>query len=321
MAQEGAIVRQHFLQSPAWEDYEHSEGRKTFRISGEGFSVLAILESTPLGYYLFCPYGPTVDSDKSGEAEVQLRNALDSLTKLACEQGAFFIRLEPTIPFSSTVLTKIGLKKSHDLDPAHTWVLDLTQSEEKIFADMEKEKGRLWRNCYKKEITVRKTNDPTEIGVLTAMLGEVGDKNHFIPQKEKHLSNQMKAGFATLYVAELKDKPIAAALVYDYDGVRYYAHAAADYEHRKLAAGSILLVQMIVDAKHAGMQSFDFWGITTSTDKKHPWYGFTEFKKSFGGEQVDYAGTWDLPVKKCRYCMYKIIRKANRVRRKVWRRK
>lgn len=127
----------------------------------------------------------------------------------------------------------------------------------------------------------------------------------------------MKAGFATLYVAELDGLPIATSLVYDYDGARYYAHAAADYEHRKLAAGAILLVQMIVDAKRAGMQSFDFWGITTSENANHPWYGFTQFKKSFGGQQVDYAGTWDLPVKKFRYLLYIAIRKFNRLRRKL----
>lgn len=307
-------MKQHLLQSAAWEDYEQLEKHKTLRIAGDGFSALAVVESTPLGPYLFCPYGPTVD-DMAG-----LKEALDALTELAREQNAFFVRLEPTTPFPPDELASLGLEKSHDLDPAHTWVLDLTQSEEKIFADMEKEKGRLWRNCHKKGIAVRKTDNPEAINILMTMLSKVGDKNHFIPQKAIHLSNQMKAGFATLYVAELDGMPIAAALVYDYDGVRYYAHAAADYEHRKLAAGSILLVQTIIDARRAKMKSFDFWGITTSTDKNHPWYGFTEYKKSFGGERVDYAGTWDLPVKKYRYLVYKIIRKVNRVRRRVWRR-
>ena len=108
----------------------------------------------------------------------------------------------------------------------------------------------------------------------------------------------------------------AAALVYDYDGVRYYAHAAADYEHRKLRAGTVLLVQMILDAARAGQQTFDFWGITTSTDPEHPWAGFTQYKKSFGGRQVDYAGTWDLPLNKRKYQLYKTLRQVNlRVRK------
>lgn len=308
-------MKQHFLQSPTWEDYEHVEKHETFRLDGDGFSAMAMLEHTMLGNYLFVPYGPTAENEKS------FRKALDALRKLAKEQDAFFVRIEPTTPFPVAELKTIGLTKSHNIDPAHTWALDLTQPESQIFADMEKEKGRLWRNCYKKDITVRQTRNPEEVDILATMLDKVGSQNHFIPQKKIHLRRQMEAGFATLYVVELKGESIAAALVYDYDGVRYYAHAAADYEHRKLAAGAILLVQMIVDAKRAGMKTFDFWGITTSKNKNHPWHGFTEFKKSFGGKQVDYAGTWDLPVRKLRYYFYKIIRRVNRMRRKIWRRK
>lgn len=312
-------MKQHLLQSPEWEAYENTEGQKTFRLEGEGFSAMAVLSRTMLGNYLFCPYGPTIEYSNAEECKKNFSSALEALKKLAVEQEAFFIRLEPTFDvIDSKELEKdFGLKKSHDLDPAHTWVLDLTQPEEKIFADMEKEKGRLWRNCYKKGISVRQSKDPEEIKILTKLLGQVGSQNHFIPQDEAHLLNQLKADFATLYIAELNGEPIAASLVYDYDGVRYYAHAAADYAYHKLAAGSILLVQMLVDAKRAGMKSFDFWGITTSTDKNHPWYGFTQFKKSYGGRQVDYAGTWDLPIKKLRYSFYKVLRKINRVKRKI----
>lgn len=308
-------MEQHFLQSPAWEEYEHLEGHRTFRITNGGPSVMAVLEHTVLGNYLFAPYGPAAKS------KVTLETTLLALKKLAQEQNAFFVRLEPTTPFPATELETLGLRKSHDIDPAHTWILDLTQPEAQIFADMEKEKGRLWRNYHKKNITIRQTQNPAEVDILVTMLDKVGSQNYFIPQKKIHLRRQMEAGFATLYIAELKGRPIAAALVYDHNGVRYCAHAAADYEHRKLAAGAILLVQMIVDAKRAGMKTFDFWGITTSTDTSHPWYGFTEFKKSFGGKQVDYAGTWDLPVQKPRYYFYKMIRKINRTRRRLWHKK
>lgn len=312
-------MKQHFLQSTAWEKFEQLEGRKTFRISGDGFSALAVLESTPLGQYLFCPYGPAIKEDNCHESKAQYKkNAIAALSSLAQAQGAFFVRLEPTAPFDPPEWKTLGLKKSHDIDPAHTWVLDLTRPESEIFADMEKEKSRLWRNHEKKGITIRQTKDPAEVSILSNLLKLIGSHNHFIPQKEAHLISQLKAGFATLYIAELDGEPIAASLVYDYDGVRY-DHAASDLEHRKLAAGSILLVQMIVDAKHQGFAMFDFWGITTSADKTHPWYGFTQFKKSFGGQQMDYAGTWDLPLNPFRYHIYQIVRKLNRIRRKIFR--
>lgn len=311
-------MKKHLLQSPEWEKYEKIEGKQTFQIDGEGFAAMAVLSHTPLGKYLFCPYGPTVQGDGPEACRKNFGLALEALKKLAEEQEAFFVRLEPTFSLSEIELGRtFGLKKSHDIDPAHTWVIDLTRTEEEILSEMPKESRRRWRNCGKKGITVRTTKNPEEIDILVNMLSKVSNRNHFIPQEKEHLYNQMQADFATLYVVELEGKPIASALIYDYDGVRYYAHVAAVDEYRKLFAGTILLIQMVVDAKRAGMKVFDFWGITTSTNKKHPWYGFTQFKKSFGGEQVDYAGTWDLPVRKLRYQLYRVVRRINRFKRKI----
>lgn len=315
-------MKPHFLQSPTWEAYQKLEGYQTFRLHSDDYDILAILETTPIGNYLYCPYGPTLVHPTLDN----LNLALNALRGLAVQHHAFFIRIEPT--FSLPHPTSLHLKKSHDLNPAHTWVLDLTQPETTIFANMEKEKGRLWRNYAKKGIKIRQTKDPAEISILTNLLAGVSSRNHFIPQSTTHLQDQLKAGFATLYIAELDPHtlpvddqqlaqpiPIAASLVYDYAGTRFYAHAAADQAHRKLVAGTILLVQMIIDAKAAGQESFDFWGITTSTNPKHPWYGFTQYKKSFGGHQVDYAGTWDLPLNPVRYRLYQALRQTNRLRR------
>ncbi len=312
-------MKQHLLQSREWEDYEKSEGQKTFRVGGEGFSALAVLKNTMLGNYLYCPYGPTIDYDSADKCRQNFERALEALKKLAKEQGAFFIRVEPTFDvMSDAELKALGLEKSKDIDPAHTWVLNLAKmSREELLAGIEKRKLRHWRTHENKGIKLRQTQNPEEITILTKFLSGLGERDKFTPQNEAHLKGQLKAGFATLYVAELEGEPIAAALIYDHDGVRYYAHAATDEEHRKLMAGTIILIQMIVDAKESGMETYDFWGITTSEDPKHPWYGFTQYKKSFGGEQVDYAGTWDLPVKKARYSLYKIVRKINRAKRKI----
>lgn len=341
-------MKEHFLQSPLWEQYEQLEGYQTFRLQDQHFSALAVLQSTPVGKYLFCPYGPTVDSPDS------LPTALDALKSLAHEQGAFFIRIEPTFPLPAELVNSFHLKKSHDLDPAHTWVLDLSPSVDELLKGMESRKVRYWRNHQKKGITIRQSHDPAEITILTKLLSKLGDKDNFIPQPEEHLKNQLESGFATLYIAELESTsqeptdqesinqkptdqtsttskstpttqnqptkskfPIAAALIYDYNGTRYYAHAAADSRYQKLASGTIVLIQMILDAKEQGAKIYDFWGMTPSSDRNHPWYGFTQYKKSFGGRQVDYAGTYDLPLKPFRYQLYLLIRQLNRLKRKL----
>lgn len=35
----------------------------------------------------------------------------------------------------------------------------------------------------------------------------------------------------------------------------------------------------------------------------------TKFKQSFGGEIVQYSGTWDLPLNKPKYFLYKLMLK------------
>lgn len=307
-------MERHLLQSPAWDQYEQLEGYQTFWRDGDGYKFLAVLHHTPLGNYLFCPYGPLLSSKNPLKS---LSYALDALRSLAREHNAFFARIEPITPLTSSSLTQLGLIKSHDLEPAHTWTLDLTQPTDILLGGIEKTKVRHHRNHQKKGISIRTTQDPEQITILTSLLQGVGQRDNFTPQDENHLKNQLKSGFATLYIAEFESKPIAASLVYDHDSVRYYAHAATDDEHRKLMAGTILLVQMILDAQAQGAKVFDFWGITTSEDKNHPWYGFTQYKKSFGGQQVDYSGTWDLPIKKLRYSIYQLLRRFNRAKRKL----
>lgn len=311
-------MERHFLQSSVWADYEKAEGHEVFEKKGEGFSYVAVKHQTPMGAYLYCPYGPVLD--EKNDIEGALKRALDSLVELAKAQKAFFVRVEPTVQISAEILRKLGLRKSHNLQPAHTWIIDLTGSQEDLLSGIEKDRVRRWRNLAKKGVTIRKTQDPAEIGVLVELLNKIGEARQFTPQSEAHLRRQLEAGFATLYIAELdedgKKKPIAAALVHDHEGVRYAMHAAADDDYRNLRAGVAVEIQKIMDAQAAGMKQFDFWGITTSEDPKHPWYGFTQYKKSFGGRQVDYAGTWDLPVKRWRYRVYGVARKMNRGFRK-----
>ena len=315
----------HILQSEAWEECLQKDGEQTHRWAGEGWSALAVQKKTPVGSYLFLPYGPAIlDAEHRTQC---LQDALQTLSERARSLGCLFVRCEPTFAVNAAQMRSQGLVEAKEIDPKHTWVLDLAgQPEAELLAGMEKNKPRSWRNMANKGMSVRTTQEPAAVTELTRLLMAVGEQDHFTPQAEAHLRHQLEAGFATLYLVDLAEaaeasggigsQVIAAALVYDYDGVRYYAHAAADYEHRKLRAGTVLLVQMILDAARAGQQTFDFWGITTSTDPEHPWAGFTQYKKSFGGHQVDYAGTWDLPLNKHKYQLYKTLRQVNlRVRK------
>ena len=110
-----------------------------------------------------------------------------------------------------------------------------------------------------------------------------------------------------------EDKVIAAGLVFDDKTTRYNLQGAQSDEGRKLHATGILTIQLILDAKAKGLQTFDFWGIAPEgAPATHPWAGFTNFKKTFAGYQQDHAGTYDLILRPAKYRLYHAARHVAR---------
>ena len=305
-------MKPHFLQSNAWEEFQKAEGFEIFREKSKNYEFMAILKPTSLGNYLFLPYGPTLKDKKA------LKPALAAIKKLAREKNCIFARIEPTIPFSAAEMKKIGAKKSHHIDPEHTWILDLPKTDAEIYEIIGKNKARAHRNRKNKEISIRTSRNPADMEIFFKFYEAVAEKDNFQMNERNYLKNQLKFDFATLYIAEFQEKPIAATIMYTGQDACYYAYAGTDYEFRKKEGGAILLTQMLMDARAAGKKFFDFWGITTSDDPKDPWYGFTKFKKSFGGRQIDYAGTYDLPIDRKKYTLYRLLRPINKFKRRIF---
>lgn len=301
-----------FLQGPHWAEFQRALGRTVHQQSGPGWSFLAVEETNPAGKLLYAPYGPVAESLVAFDA------ALAALTALAQSSGAVFVRIEPVSAGfrpseADAVLRSRGLLPAPaNQQPELSWIVDVDRDFKDVLADMKPVNRNLYRNIHKKGVTFRSTQDPAEVSVLLDFLHMTAARNGFKPQSDEYLSqvarSLMPSGAATLFIAELEGAPIAAALAYDSADTRTYAHAALDDTHRKLSAGIPLLVTLIADAKAKGLQHVDLWGVAPADQPDHKWAGFTAFKKSFGGREVAYPGTWDLPVRKLRYGAYQLAR-------------
>ena len=302
----------HFLQSDAWQQFQHAIGRTSFSDSGDGWSYTAYLEKGAGNTRLYTPYGPTLSNPKA------LSGVLTSLKKIARQHQATFIRIEPTYKLDASTLKRHGFTPVtyQQLNPTHTQVIDLTVSEDELLAQMSQNSRNLTRNYTKKGLNFAQSQDPKDIVILTSLLHGVAKRNNITPHSDAYFKTQADAlfpiGAARLFYMTHDAKPIAAALVYDSSDTRYYAHAAADDAYRKLSAGTALVGQMILDAKINGLSQFDLYGIAPPNTPKHPWQGFTKFKKSFGGEELEYSGAWDLPLKPIRYRSYRTYQQLRR---------
>lgn len=307
-------------QSKAWQKFQEDLGETSFLEQGTDYQYLAILKKTPVGNYLYLPYGPIAKDKKAFQA------ALKSLSTLARKHQAIFIRIEPQNP-DFTKCLPANIKKTKDLNPKDTWVLDITPDKATILTNFSQGTRTRYNTFAKKGLTVESTKDPAQIKYLVELQNKLFKTKNLNSFSEHYLKTELSQPFATLYLVKYhlpagrereentpKDGQIlAASLFFDYQDTRYYMQSAADIDYKKLPATVALLTTALFDAKEQGIKYFDFWGIAPEgAPDSHPWKGFTKFKQSFGGAPVEYAGTYDIVLKPIKYHFYQLIRRLNR---------
>lgn len=289
-----------FLQSQEWADFQKSLGRKVWQIN----NILVIKYNLPLGKsYL---YSPRCGGD--------FLSALEKIKEIGKKENSIFFKIEP--------IENINLKnfkKSHDLQPKKTLVLDIKKSEQELLNKMHKKaryninlalkKGlKIQSSRPKAEDPRRKTSGPKSkvqnFEKFWEMLQDTAKRGRFKIHPEEHYEKMLKISGMELFVAEYQNKIIAANIVLFYGKRAIYLHGASDYEYRNLMAPYLLQWHQILEAKKQGRNEYDFWGI----DEKK-WPGVTRFKKGFSGKEIFYPGAYDLVFQPLWYRIYKIARR------------
>lgn len=320
-------------QSEAWAKLQSDLGEQAFLNARKNYQYLAILKKTPVGNYLYCPYGP------AAESKDDFQDAIVALQELARQQNAIFIRIEPIDPSATSYLAELAssqhfkLVKTKDLNPKETWLLDLAGTDDDLRQKLPSRLLRYYKSAAGKGIIIKKSHDPADIHYLLDLQKALAREKGISTFSEKYLQTELSQPFATLYLVSLmgdtwtgarersekdvsltRGKVIAAGLVFDDETTRYNLQGAQSDEGRKLHATGILTIQLILDAKAKGQKLFDFWGIAPEgAPANHPWAGFTNFKKTFSGYQQDHAGTYDLVLSPTKYKLYQLLRKIRRL--------
>ena len=317
-------MSQSFLQSKTWEAFQQSAGNKTLRID----DVLAIEKKLPLGKkYWYIPK-PNIKYQISN-----IKYFLDKVVEQAKKDNITFIRIEPLEPLPLNLLYPV--KKVNDVQPAQTIILDLTQSEEKILAQMHPKTRYNIHLSQKKGVAIREA-DSSDFDEFWELMEKTTERDNFRPHDREYYrlmlercgrngiaaslpsvaprpvrsnlsngaSNDM---FVKLFFAEHENKVLAAGIFAFCDETVTYVHGASSSENRDVMAPYALHWQIIQMAKAQGYKKYDFFGISETK-----WPGVTRFKKGFGGKVVNYPGTFDIVFNKKWYRAYQWMRKLRR---------
>lgn len=96
-----------------------------------------------------------------------------------------------------------------------------------------------------------------------------------------------------LYQAYRDSEALAAIVVARWSGTATYLYGASSSHHRNLMAPYALQWRAMRDAKAAGCQDYDLFGIPPTDDPTHPMHGLYRVKVGFGGRILHRAGAWD----------------------------
>lgn len=92
-----------------------------------------------------------------------------------------------------------------------------------------------------------------------------------------------------LFVGKADNRVATVALMVQSGQTVYYYSGGSDYElNKKYSCSAFILWKSICYCNELGIKYFDMGGVPTQPTKDHPAYGVYAFKRSFGGEYVEF---------------------------------
>jgi peptidoglycan pentaglycine glycine transferase (the first glycine) len=296
-----------FLHSFEWGEFQKETGVTVRRFVWKKKDVIEAVAQVAhrrvkfFGVYDCCSRGPIVSGNFKMKVE-ELKKIFPSSS---------FFRFEQ---LNKVVIKKA--KKVSEIQPAHTLITDLSDSEELLLKNMHQKTRYNIRVAMKKKVRVAfqsvSFREAWELFEDTSKRGEF--RLHGKEYYEKML-NSLGVGECKAFLATAwhDDDLLAANIMIDFDGTRTYLHGASSNKKRNMMGPYLLHFELMKDAKVKGLKFYDWWGVAPEgAAKSHSWSGISRFKRGFGGKEVEYLGTYDLPLKPLTYYLYRLAKLIRR---------
>jgi Uncharacterized protein involved in methicillin resistance len=308
----GAQAHAEFLQSWEWGEFQEKvEGRMMRFMVEDNEKIISALtlvkKSLPRKLnYFYAPRGPILNEELKIKKDKLFDFLFAEIKNIAKKEKVIFLRFEPR-KFENRK-SEIVIRKSIDIQPSKTIMLDLSKSEEVLLATMHQKTRYNIRLAEKKGVRI------IEVGqngfedfwrLMEKTSGRDGFTSHQKDYYEKLLQTAPEK--FKLFTAVYQDKIIAAGIFSFFGDTATYLFGASDNEQRGVMAPYLLQWEIIKKAKVAGCKFYDFFGV----DEKK-WPGVTRFKHGFSGEEIKYPGTFDMVFNRTSYQIYKIVRTIRR---------
>ena len=292
-----------FLQSYEWGEFQKELGNKVwplmvFKDDEPVGASLLYQKKTPMGgkYYWYCPRGPVVKEGYNISSIIS--SLLGELQNKERAEGVIFSRWDPPVFFD---FSAFKTKKTINIQPSRTIVLDLSLSEEELLRNMHQKTRYNIRLASRKGVKVREAGKE-EFNRFWELMESTSRRDGFRLHEKEHYRKMLEVtpDVFRLFVAEYQGRIVAANMVSFFGDTVTYVHGASDHEYRQVMASYALQWEVMSQVKSKGYHYYDLYGVD-----EEKWPGVTRFKKGFGGKEVEFPGTYDIVFSGFWYKFYK----------------
>jgi lipid II:glycine glycyltransferase (peptidoglycan interpeptide bridge formation enzyme) len=257
---------------------------------------------------------------------------LAALKTLGKQNNALFIKLEPNLsaPMSKAEATHQPVRQfllDHDCQPGrplftkYSFELDLTPTEDELFAKLNSKTRYNTRLAQKKGVQIVENSTQEGLDTYLKILAETTSRQGFYAHSpdyfQKMWDQLSQSGMMRIFNAVYQQTVLVSWIVFIFNDVLYYPYGASVRQHREVMANNLMMWEVIRFGKSQGCTKFDMWGsLGPEPDQKNPWYGFHRFKEGYGGQLMEFVGTYDLVLSPT---LYTLFRRADGLRWKVLR--
>lgn len=298
------------LQLTPWATAKATTGWSVTRIVADGGSgpigAQMLMRRLGPGPYAmgYLPRGPVATSFDTASVAA----FTEALRQFARSKRLTHVTADPGLPGPepAELLQAAGWQRSDNVQLDSTQIIDLTLSEEQLWSDVYKSSRRYANGARKKGCSVRE-GDESDLPVFYAILAETAVRSGFIPRAQEAYRDVYRAfaaqGAARLLIGYLPDgTAVSSKMILTSGGRASQLYGGLTDAGGRARSGHFFEWEAIVRSKAAGATIFDMWGRSTP--------GIAHFKQGFGGNVVEYTGTFDLVLNATARSLYLRGRRA-----------
>jgi len=290
----------HILQTQHWANFKNSYGIQAIKANKIFYTkhLIPILNK----YYAYCP--------RVNPFEIDFDILKKSLIKNKCIACHFdvpnIIKGSSNEDLAVDILKKHCVYSFRDEFAKGNFILDTTKNLNEIVNNMHPKQRYNIKLAQKNGLNIKKHSNK-DLDIFYELYKDTAIRQGYFFRSKVYFEKLLQElkDKVIILIIEHQNIPLASWMLFLHENVLYYPYGGSSKLFKNLQPNALMGYEAIKLAKEKNCDYFDMWGAAFDLDnKKDPYYGFTDFKRKFGGTHVQYIDSYDFVINQNLYKLF-----------------